>query len=43
MQENFQYKHLPLLSYTKTEEIKKLLKEVNAKSLKVLTKLPQTG
>ena len=31
IQESFQHKHVPSLSYTTTKEIKKLLKEVNAK------------
>ena len=31
LQENFQHKHIPSIPYTTTEEVKKLLKEVNAK------------
>ena len=31
IQENFQHKYIPWLPYTTTEEVKKLLKKVNAK------------
>ena len=31
IQENFQHQHIPSIPYTTTEEVKKLLKEVNAK------------
>ena len=41
IQENVQHKHILSIPYTTTEEVKKLLKEVNAKKLQVLKKFPQ--
>ena len=41
IQENFQHKYIPLLPYTTTEEVKKLLKKVNAKKATGFYKTPQ--
>ena len=41
IQENFQHQHITSIPYKKTEEVKKLLKEVMPKKLQVLTKFPQ--
>ena len=41
IQGNFQYQHIPSIPYIITEDVKKLLKEVNVKKLQVLTKFPQ--
>ena len=40
IQENFQHKHIPSIPYTTTEEVKKLLKEVNAKKASGFDKIP---
>ena len=40
IQENFQHQHIPSIPYTTTEEVKKLLKEVNAKKASGFDKIP---
>ena len=40
IQENFQHQHIPSIPYTTTEEVKKLLKEVNAKRNSGFDKIP---
>ena len=40
IQENFQHQHIPSIPYTTTEEVKKLLKEVNAKKASGFEKIP---
>ena len=40
-QENFRHQHIPSIPYTTTEEVKKLLKEVNAKKASGFDKIPQ--
>ena len=40
IQENVKHKHIPSLPYTTTKEVKKLLKEVNAKKASGFDKVP---